>query len=439
MPPESSLLICNRSTRIHSRDMFMLMALWMEKYPRRIPVTSHAVRPTGCVLVDARDRVVALECTGEAHAIVRAILKCAQNTQGCDIYVSRFPCALCTKLMVQAGIRKIYYFPADKSEMDWEIHCSRLLGIDPNQSVTNTEVLSSSLSKSPVSLLHDSPTSTRGVKRTSGDSVDKPPLSPNKKHSMGSPHLYSTEMSSLVSTDIHSLNQGPSKSVKIMSKYTNLSLESVISEKKESNYRSVQRLITNNAVGMTIYIPQWEPPTSQDMFSPSVSESGKTAYATDDEVMWKLDGGIATMPTLSSRWPIIHEKFQHTMRAISLLHKRYADARLNRPNLSQKLPQQTTKLLDNTTDERRNRVLQHAMVLAHIAARRTDDPKVGVGAVLVSPAGQYESVGWNGFPEKAANLDYPQAGADDLVDEEELKYDYILHAGKSKFVSLPDC
>lgn len=40
------------------------------------------------------------------------------------------------------------------------------------------------------------------------------------------------------------------------------------------------------------------------------------------------------------------------------------------------------------------------MILAHIASKRTDDPKIGVGAVLVYADGTYGSVGWNGYPKK---------------------------------------
>eukprot|EP00842_Homolaphlyctis_polyrhiza_P005845 jgi/Hompol1/6261/HPOL_004925-RA len=66
--------------------MFMLMALWMERFPaKHPPVTSFAVRPTGCVLVSPTERVLALESTGEAHAIVRAILRSHMDPRGCDM------------------------------------------------------------------------------------------------------------------------------------------------------------------------------------------------------------------------------------------------------------------------------------------------------------------------------------------------------------------
>jgi hypothetical protein len=73
----SFILQCNSSTRIPSRDMFMLFALWMEKFPLENPLPDFPnvqckARKTGCVIVDSKDRVVSLDSTGNAHAIVRA-------------------------------------------------------------------------------------------------------------------------------------------------------------------------------------------------------------------------------------------------------------------------------------------------------------------------------------------------------------------------------
>jgi deoxycytidylate deaminase len=110
-------------------------------------------------------------------------------------------------------------------------------------------------------------------------------------------------------------------------------------------------------------------------------------------------------------------KFESTIHAINLLRTRYSTP-LSKIHGLEPSPSLT-------------HIWQHAIILAHIAAKRTDDAKVGVGAVLVYPDGTYGSVGWNGYPKKADILDYPQAGADDILDYnlQELKYDYILHAG----------
>jgi dCMP deaminase len=46
------------------------------------------------------------------HAEMNAILQCAKfgiSTEGAEIYITHFPCLACTKMILQAGIRKIYY------------------------------------------------------------------------------------------------------------------------------------------------------------------------------------------------------------------------------------------------------------------------------------------------------------------------------------------
>lgn len=59
----------------------------------------------GCYVVDGH-------CVRTIHAEMNAILQCAKfgvPTEGAEIYVTHFPCLPCTKSIIQAGIRKIYY------------------------------------------------------------------------------------------------------------------------------------------------------------------------------------------------------------------------------------------------------------------------------------------------------------------------------------------
>lgn len=59
----------------------------------------------GCYVVDNH-------CVRTIHAEMNAILQCAKfgvPTQGAVIYVTHFPCLQCTKMLLQAGIQKIYY------------------------------------------------------------------------------------------------------------------------------------------------------------------------------------------------------------------------------------------------------------------------------------------------------------------------------------------
>ncbi|MGX7030280.1 ComE operon protein 2 [Vagococcus zengguangii] len=59
----------------------------------------------GCYVVDNH-------CVRTIHAEMNAILQCAKfgvPTEGAEIYVTHFPCLQCTKMIIQAGIKKIHY------------------------------------------------------------------------------------------------------------------------------------------------------------------------------------------------------------------------------------------------------------------------------------------------------------------------------------------
>lgn len=59
----------------------------------------------GCYVVDGH-------CIRTIHAEMNALLQCAKlgiSTDGSEIYVTHFPCLHCTKAILQAGVKKIYY------------------------------------------------------------------------------------------------------------------------------------------------------------------------------------------------------------------------------------------------------------------------------------------------------------------------------------------
>ncbi|KAI9329804.1 cytidine deaminase-like protein [Zopfochytrium polystomum] len=254
-------------------------------------------------------------------------------------------------------------------------------------------------------------------------------------------------------------------------------------ERAEKNRKSVLRLIMNNPIAMTLFIPQWDHgdipesdlPDGDDMddnpfdaslsslqappsdslhangshnhltaskspvlvASATVSDSPETVATFTPHIQWPLDESVGKAPGIASRWDTIKLKFRRTCVAISLLDLRY-QVRVVRSSGKGvwSSPVRARIEVDDGTggrtsdveeDEEIPKWARHGMVLAHIAARRTDDPKLGVGSVLVDQ-GRYISIGWNGYPKKSQHLDYPQAGADDSVEDEELKYDYILHS-----------
>lgn len=51
-------------------------------------------------------------CIATIHAEMNALLYCAKegiSVKNCNAYVTHFPCLNCTKALIQAGIKKIYY------------------------------------------------------------------------------------------------------------------------------------------------------------------------------------------------------------------------------------------------------------------------------------------------------------------------------------------
>lgn len=59
----------------------------------------------GCYVVDNH-------CVRTVHAEVNALLQCSKygtSTNGADLYVTHFPCLQCTKAIIQAGIKRVYY------------------------------------------------------------------------------------------------------------------------------------------------------------------------------------------------------------------------------------------------------------------------------------------------------------------------------------------
>lgn len=59
----------------------------------------------GCYVIDHH-------CVRTIHAEMNALLQCSKfgvPTDGAEIYVTHFPCLQCSKALIQAGIKTVYY------------------------------------------------------------------------------------------------------------------------------------------------------------------------------------------------------------------------------------------------------------------------------------------------------------------------------------------
>ncbi|MCJ0573865.1 ComE operon protein 2 [Enterococcus cecorum] len=82
----------------------------------------------GCYVVDGH-------CIRTIHAEMNALLQCAKlgiSTDDAEIYVTHFPCLHCTKAILQAGIKKIYYL-YDYHNDPYAIELIQKLGVEIQQ------------------------------------------------------------------------------------------------------------------------------------------------------------------------------------------------------------------------------------------------------------------------------------------------------------------
>ncbi|KAI4897358.1 hypothetical protein NFI96_017344 [Prochilodus magdalenae] len=101
--------------RLSKVNLFTLLSLWMELFPKKEPQrqNNRSVRDTGLVVVHEQ-RVLGLHCSGpNLHAGQVAVIKHGSRLKGCDLYFSRKPCSTCLKLIINAGVNRISYWPAD--------------------------------------------------------------------------------------------------------------------------------------------------------------------------------------------------------------------------------------------------------------------------------------------------------------------------------------
>ncbi|XP_008279263.1 cytidine and dCMP deaminase domain-containing protein 1 isoform X2 [Stegastes partitus] len=87
----------------------------MELFPQEEPEGDDdgQVRPVGLVVVQD-NKVIGLHCSGaELHAGQAAIIQHGARLADCQLYFSRRPCATCLKMIINAGVSKISFWPGD--------------------------------------------------------------------------------------------------------------------------------------------------------------------------------------------------------------------------------------------------------------------------------------------------------------------------------------
>lgn len=101
--------------RLSEANLFTLLSLWMELFPQERPEDECVSQLHGMGLVVVRDsRVLGLHCSGpELHAGQVAIISHGPDLANCQLYFSRRPCATCLKMLINAGVCQISFWPGD--------------------------------------------------------------------------------------------------------------------------------------------------------------------------------------------------------------------------------------------------------------------------------------------------------------------------------------
>lgn len=101
--------------RLSKVNLFTLLSLWLELFPQEQPEEDDQSGIRGMGLVVVRDsKVVGLHCSGpELHAGQAAIIQHGAHLADCHLYFSRRPCATCLKMIINAGVSQISFWPGD--------------------------------------------------------------------------------------------------------------------------------------------------------------------------------------------------------------------------------------------------------------------------------------------------------------------------------------
>uniref|UniRef100_A0A3Q3J338 Cytidine and dCMP deaminase domain-containing protein 1 n=1 Tax=Monopterus albus TaxID=43700 RepID=A0A3Q3J338_MONAL len=112
---DSSTQTDSHGPRLSKVNLFTLLSLWMELFPQEQPEEEDHSQIHGVGLVVVQDsKVVGLHCSGaELHAGQAAIIQHGTRLAGCQLYFSRRPCATCLKMIINAGVSQISFWPGD--------------------------------------------------------------------------------------------------------------------------------------------------------------------------------------------------------------------------------------------------------------------------------------------------------------------------------------
>ncbi|CAL8291262.1 unnamed protein product [Lota lota] len=374
--------------RLSRVNLFTLLSLWMERFPRESPDNPDdhpddhpAVRGSGLVVV-REGKVLGLHSSGpELHAgQVAVIRQGGAGLLGSQLYFSRRPCATCLKMVVNAGVSHIFFWPGDPE-------VSMLRPAAPGSAPDRAPGLSP---KAP------------------GLSPEAPGLSPEARLDLVATEKLKANSRAPVCVALRPLAPGMAQYVEQKSR-TGDFMERVQEDEEDfSDVFSRRRRTHLQELSQEFLI------ASEQQHRAMLTHMGLENFCEDpylSSLRHNMVELVEVLATISAGLPLLNHGF-------------YSPGN----GSAARGPQPPAVSQD---------VACHCMIQATLLAYRTEDPKVGVGAVIWAEGesdgcdgtGRLDLVGcgYNAYPVGSQYAQYPQMDTKH-VDRHSTKYRYIIHA-----------
>ncbi|XP_072370345.1 cytidine and dCMP deaminase domain-containing protein 1 [Scyliorhinus torazame] len=349
------------SPRLSKVNLFTLLSLWMELFPNNDQKTIQR-RRNGLVVVHS-SKIIGLHCSStELHAGQIAVVKHGSKMKDCDLYFSRKPCSTCLKMVLNAGVNRISYWPGD-----------------PEISLAEDKVLNNCYS--------DAKLDAKAVERLKSNSRARvctllQPLAYNM--------LQFVEETSKKCEFLQSINTLD----------PDFKLEDFFTECRRNRLQEFEKLflISNSEAHKEILKTVGLENVCDDVHFTNLRH--------------KMEDLVILLATIDCSVPK-YETFRF-----------YCD--------------DSDRACDEHTNNEFQDFARHCMVQARLLAYRTEDQKIGVGAVIWAEgkssncdgtgARYLIGCGYNAYPMGSEYADYPQMDEKQQKDREARKFRYIVHA-----------
>ena len=369
----------SRNHRISKEDLYVLLALFMEDFPLETEEGEPAeqgeekkYRKVGAALVLPNDKIFAIDCSRNGvHGVARLLMEHQDVVKDCKIFVSRKPCSLCTKLLVQSKVKEIFYLPIEP-----EYH----------QDGQETE-----------------------EKKKGFEFFQKEKLRVDELFRV-----------SAISQKVFVPGAGL-KVVKNTQKY---------------EIPTEQQQATLTETLLKYWNKDWLKTGAQDNLPwPSFDEEMQKQIDVDLKGAMGWEAKIALIAG-STKIACKFQRYDPKQKDKTINSDQEKEGeKLSDPKKNEEVDSKQavgrgkgdeTETFDPENNETDRKQAAAFITLARFLAERTDDPKTGVGAVIVDKNRKVVGLGWNGFPTKAVYGQFPRTSDDDEVQGE--KYSYIIHA-----------